>query len=67
MREAFALQLLTFFQQKYWYISDINFRTFNEALTNDIVMNDLTLWLFKNFITFKDGIECHYKNVLTQQ
>ena len=38
MREAFALQkLLTFFQQKYWYISDTNFRTFNETLTNDIV------------------------------
>ena len=38
MREAFALQkLLTFFQQKYWQISDINILNFNDTLTNDIV------------------------------
>ena len=38
MREAFAMQkLLTFFQQKYWCISDINIRNFNETLTNDVV------------------------------
>ena len=38
MIEAFALQkLLTFFQQKYWRISDINVWKFNEALINDIV------------------------------
>ena len=34
----FALQkLLTFFQQKYWHIWDINVWNFNETLTNDIV------------------------------
>ena len=38
MREAFALQkLLTFFQQKYCHISDINVWNFNETLTNDAV------------------------------
>ena len=38
MREAFALQkLLTFFQQKYGHIWDINVWNFNETLTNDIV------------------------------
>ena len=38
MREAFAVQkLLTFFQQKYWYIWDINVWNFNETLTNDVV------------------------------
>ena len=38
MREAFAMQkLLTFFQQKYWHIWDINFRNFNVSLTNDDV------------------------------
>ena len=38
MREAFALQkLLTFFQQKYWRIWDINIWNFNETLTNDVV------------------------------
>ena len=36
MREAFAL-LLTFFQHKYWHISDINMWNFNETLTNNIV------------------------------
>ena len=35
MKEPFALlqKLLTFFQQKNWYISDINVRTFNETST----------------------------------
>ena len=38
MREAFALQkLLTFFQQKYWRIWDINVWNFNDTLTNDVV------------------------------
>ena len=38
MREAFALQkLLTFFQQKYWHIWDINIWNFHETLTNDVV------------------------------
>ena len=38
MREAFALQkLLTFFQQKYWHIWDINIWNFNVSLTNDVV------------------------------
>ena len=38
MREAFALQkLLTFFNKKYWSISDINIRNFNETLTNSVV------------------------------
>ena len=38
MREAFAMQkLLTFFQQKYWHIWDINVWNFNETLTNDVV------------------------------
>ena len=38
MREGFALQnLLSFFQQKYWHIWDINVWSFNETLTNDIV------------------------------
>ena len=37
MREAFAMQkLLTFIQQKYWCIWDINFWNFNEMLTNDV-------------------------------
>ena len=36
MKEAFAL-LLTFFQQKYWRLSDINVSNFNEMLTNDVV------------------------------
>ena len=41
MKEAFALQkLLTFFQQKYWHISDTNIRNFNETLTNDVVSFD---------------------------
>ena len=36
MREAFALQkLLTFFQQKYWHILDINVRNFDETLTKN--------------------------------
>ena len=38
MREAFALQkLLTFCQQKYWHILDINVWNLNETLTNDVV------------------------------
>ena len=38
MSEAFALQkLLTFFNKKYWYISDIYFQTFHYMLTNDVV------------------------------
>ena len=38
MKEAFAVQkLLTFFQQKYWRILDINIWNFDEMLTNDIV------------------------------
>ena len=38
MREAFALQkLLTFFNKKYWHIWEINFRKFNETLTNDVI------------------------------
>ena len=41
MREAFALQkLLTFFQEKYWHISDINVWNFNEMLTDDVVSFD---------------------------
>ena len=36
MWEAFALQkLLTFFQQKYWCISDIDIWNFDEMLTKD--------------------------------
>ena len=36
--EKNALQkLLTFFQPKYWRISDTNILNFNEALTNDVV------------------------------
>ena len=34
MTEAFAL---SFFQQKYWQISDIKVWNFNETLTNEIV------------------------------
>ena len=30
-------KLLSFFQQKYWHISDINVRNFNATLTNDFV------------------------------
>ena len=38
MREAFALQkLLTFFQQKYWHISNIYVRKVYVTLTNDVV------------------------------
>ena len=38
MREAFAVQkLLTFFQQKYWCISDIKVWNINETLINDVV------------------------------
>ena len=38
MTEAFALQkLLTFFQQKYWHIWDINIWNFNVSWTNDVV------------------------------
>ena len=38
MWEAFALQkLLTFFQQKYQCIWDINIWNFNNTLTNDVV------------------------------
>ena len=38
MREAFAVQkLLTFFQQKYWQISDTNVLNFNVTLTNDVI------------------------------
>ena len=38
LREAFALQkLLTFVQQKYWHIWDINVWNFNDSLTNDVV------------------------------
>ena len=39
MREAFALpKLLMIFQQKkYWHILDINFRNFNEMLTNNVI------------------------------
>ena len=38
MREAFALQkLLTFFQQIYWHIWDINVWNFNVSLTNDVI------------------------------
>ena len=35
MREAFALQQLLFFQQKYSHISDIYVYNFNKTLTND--------------------------------
>ena len=35
MREAFAL--LDFFQQKYWYISDISISNFNQTLANELV------------------------------
>ena len=38
MREAFALQkLLTFFNQKYWGIWDINVWNFNKTLTDDVI------------------------------
>ena len=38
MREAFAVQkLLSFFNKKYWQISDINILNYNETLTNDVV------------------------------
>ena len=38
MWEAFALQkLLTFFQQKYWHISDIKVWNCNETSTNAVV------------------------------
>ena len=38
MREPFAVQkLLTFFQQKYRQISDIDILNFNDTLTNDVV------------------------------
>ena len=38
MREAFVMQkLLTFFQQKYWHLSDINLLNLNETLTDDVV------------------------------
>ena len=37
MREAFALHILTFFQQKILAISDISIWNFNETLTNDVV------------------------------
>ena len=38
MREAFALQnLLIFFEQKYWGISDIEVGNLNETLTNNVV------------------------------
>ena len=37
MGEAFALKLLTFFQQKYWHILDINDWNFNDTLTDDVV------------------------------
>ena len=37
MRVVFALEkLLTFFQQKYWRISDLNVWNFNKTLTNDV-------------------------------
>ena len=43
IREAFALQkLLRIFLQKYWRISDINFRSFNETLTNYVVKFEQT-------------------------
>ena len=38
MREAFAMQkLLTYFQQKYWHVLDINVKNFNKMLPNDFV------------------------------
>ena len=38
MWEALALQkLLTFFNEKYWCILDINVWNFNKTLTNDVV------------------------------
>ena len=36
--KAFALQkLFTFFQQKYWHISDIKIWNFKETLTNYVI------------------------------
>ena len=38
MREAFALQKLTFFhKKKYWHILDIKVWNFNKMLTNDVI------------------------------
>ena len=37
MREAFALQKLSYFQQINWHIWDINVWNFNVSLTNDVV------------------------------
>ena len=37
MREALLQKLLTFFQQKYRHMWEINFWKFNETLTNDVI------------------------------
>ena len=37
MREAFAKASHLLFNKKYWHISDINFRNFNQTLTNNVV------------------------------
>ena len=37
MREAFAMQKLLTFFQKYWHISGTSVLNFNETLTNDVV------------------------------
>ena len=57
MREAFAMQkLLTFFQQKYWHIREINFRKFNETSTNDVASFEQpgpgVLWEIKNRVYY---------------
>ena len=35
--KSLVQKLLTFFNKKYWHISDINVGNFNETLTNDVV------------------------------
>ena len=53
MREKAVQKLLTFLQQKYWHISDINVWNFNETLTNNAV----------SFEQLGPGV-CHYGYVL---
>ena len=53
----FALQkLLTFFQQIYWHIRDINVWNFNKTLTNDVVsFEQLGPGIWKPYICFDWG------------
>ena len=52
-------KLLTFFQQKYWRISDINVWNFNEMLTDEVVSfepgHGLWLQLYWYTIIFTKG------------